>query len=293
MCYYCYAILTETEEDPYDWVAPSVQRMVTSALADLRTIKSFLETLEFSDVDPKTMGHGLAAFYFGSYNARLLDKELGVPEVLKDRAIYTTKKGTITVFPKKKIVEIKDTQELEDPKAAADETHALIELKNKEYTKQQLVPKDLLLGYQVAQHATPEVQRQWMIRAHKYWNDLYFGGRLPVPTVALKRDVGDSARLYGEWDPKTKKLSVSPLIFRAELSVFLCTFVHEMAHQAVSQIDHADRMPDNLKLRGHGTNWQTWMKHCGLEANRYVAQAKTEYEDQLDKEVRYSKPRGN
>lgn len=103
-------------------------------------------------------------------------------------------------------------------------------------------------------------------------NAKFFKSEMREPTNIKLHKETKAVRSLGYWrhtrDGSLRELSVSPRAFNSEEYVTLTLIVHEMCHQAVAEIDNVyDRTAG-----GHGPNWQAWMRHCGLEPNRYVGQ---------------------
>lgn len=119
--------------------------------------------------------------------------------------------------------------------------------------------------------ATPGNQSKidFMKRAWSYYNRKHFANELKPCKFVVGKNMGVGFRNRGLWRPSQRDLQISQRVFNAPFDVFTEVFVHEMCHQAVTDIDRADFAPDNISEKGHGTNWKVWMRRCGLNPERY------------------------
>ncbi len=118
-------------------------------------------------------------------------------------------------------------------------------------------------------HATDDHKRHGPVAKIKYLdliytkaNSLFFHNRMTRPVLYLMKDMGTSFRGRGYWQPSRRKIGISPRLFLSNEEQVLTTLVHEMCHQAVSEID---RVPTD----NHGPHWNDWMRKCGLTPSRY------------------------
>lgn len=111
-----------------------------------------------------------------------------------------------------------------------------------------------------------------MLKAENYlwsvWNKanrLLFDGKLEKPILIFKKVMdARTFRGLGHWSPRDRKLAINPRLFNGNEATVLTTFVHEMCHQAVSEIDRTREGNG-----GHGPKWESWMRKCGLTPSRY------------------------
>lgn len=96
-------------------------------------------------------------------------------------------------------------------------------------------------------------------------NRKFFDGKLKPCGIYIMKDMGKSFRGRGKWIPSKRTIGISPRLFNGEEIHVLTTLVHEMCHQATSEIDGIAREENG----GHGYNWVKWMRKCGLTASRY------------------------
>ncbi len=121
-----------------------------------------------------------------------------------------------------------------------------------------------------------------MREAWTYFNHQVFGGRLKPAHMRLMRTVGaERKHTLGTWSAGTRTLSIQPTTFKGPLATFVETFVHEMCHQAVTDINQTrDSGPG-----GHGPLWSAWMRKCGLSPNSFMTINRDEFMDTDEKEA--------
>lgn len=126
-------------------------------------------------------------------------------------------------------------------------------------------------------------QLKWLNEMWVKANHVLFGNKLTLPKIRrLKRVAVTSFRLRGMWYPAQKIIAISPNLFGAsEEYIVLGTLVHEMCHQAVTDIDKVWNEPN----KGHGPNWERWMHHCRLDPIRYSQYDNEAFFDDKTKKV--------
>ena len=120
-------------------------------------------------------------------------------------------------------------------------------------------------AYAKAQESSPSVRTAFMKALWQELNGTKFQSAMTMPNMRFLKDMGDKLRKYGHWSKRNRELAFAPKLFNAPLDIFLETFLHEMCHQAVSEID---KVEDNT-AGGHGPNWVAWMRKVGLDPRRY------------------------
>lgn len=112
-------------------------------------------------------------------------------------------------------------------------------------------------------------------------NRTLFSGMLQTPRILrfLKEQATDSFRRRGHWVAQKRELAISRRVFNAGENQCLLIFIHEMCHQAVSEIDK--KVDIN---KGHGPYWKAWMAHVEIPPDRYDYTPKTEYMNEEEKE---------
>ena len=97
-------------------------------------------------------------------------------------------------------------------------------------------------------------------------NKVKFEGKMTIPSINLQKAVKvDRMRRRGVWYQESRRLEMSPHIFN-NADKFYEIFLHEMCHQAVSEITRFRAREPN---QGHGPIWQSWMVKVGLNPNRF------------------------
>lgn len=101
----------------------------------------------------------------------------------------------------------------------------------------------------------------------KWANEEKFEGRLPKPAEfkILREISGRQFRSRGLWYSRRRILAISPRLFYAPIELAAETIIHEMCHQAVTDLDKVHSMVE----QGHGIEWKTWMVRVGLNPKRY------------------------
>lgn len=123
----------------------------------------------------------------------------------------------------------------------------------------------------------------YLYKVYERANKHIFGGRLTRPNVYLmKMQKTHNFRGRGIWKPSRRELGISPRLFIAGESHVLNTFIHEMCHQAVTDIDRVNDRTEG----GHGPNWVAWMRKAGIPPARYDMTDATEYMDDHEKALK-------
>lgn len=113
----------------------------------------------------------------------------------------------------------------------------------------------------------PAAPAQTLIAIYNRANATYFGNRLVRPVITMKRFPSSDPRskYLAYWDQNFRDLNVDPRLFKMRRPVLLCqALVHEMCHQAVTDIDHVMFVQTDPVRKTHGTHWIRWMQHCKL-----------------------------
>lgn len=111
-------------------------------------------------------------------------------------------------------------------------------------------------------------------------NKVFFDSKLPKISIRLSKDMGDSFRRRGAWFPTRGQIAISPRLFNGKEFQVLTTMVHEMCHQAVTQLDKISDRSNG----GHGFAWEAWMRKCGLTPSRYSKYDNESFMEQHEKE---------
>jgi len=131
------------------------------------------------------------------------------------------------------------------------------------------IPDNLEHMYRAAQVAGYHDRTVRMAFMRALWENLNrrkFEGRLRMPHLMIDQLTPNRAfGTRGWWHAMTRRLAMDPRIFNASQFFFTEIFLHEMCHQAVSEID---RVVDRTEA-GHGPNWKQWMVRVGLKPERF------------------------
>ena len=104
-------------------------------------------------------------------------------------------------------------------------------------------------------------------------NDLLFANKMNKPLFAVLKNMGITHfKGLGGWNAGLRRLRVSPRLFNATQSHTIATIVHEMCHQAVSDIERTSEGNG-----GHGPIWESYMRKCGLVPSRYSKTDRMEF----------------
>ncbi len=133
------------------------------------------------------------------------------------------------------------------------------------------IPDNLKKAYlHIGDHNAANRAKQLWFMEHlwKHLNTTKFQGEMKVPNIGFMKLQGVmSMRVRAYWRGGSyRNLNVSPRLFNSQLGTFVEIFLHEMAHQAVSEISKVNEMRIN---KGHGPVWKGWMVKVGLDPNQF------------------------
>jgi len=279
---------------------------VFAARADERRAKEFLEANGFKGVKFRKAVEDSISFHYESYDKKYLEQHLGKPTLASggqiiykfgtagnifineaQKFVALKNKGgaqalspieTHVPAPKAPTVPPKLPEPKEEPKkepTALPPTQSPNVPGAKDNDDSQVpvthIPEQLQKMYAYAQGTDNSSYRlQFMKKLWHYFNSAKFGNRLQEPNFRLlKNQAASKMRLRGRWWPNSKLLEMAPRTFNASQNFFNEIFLHEMCHQATTQIDAADGHPEERRNKGHGPIWQKWMKHVGLNPLRF------------------------
>jgi predicted SprT family Zn-dependent metalloprotease len=273
---------------------------LVAVMADRKQAQLFLTELGFKGLRFKSEREDEIKFFFSDYDKAVVTKFLGQPKSVEKSIRYNFgNQGIVAIWPST------DTVILQNSKRGVKLTPTPIHVPEPEPKEE---PKDT--GPKTGTenddshvpivHITPELhaeyqmaQRNEMYRMKfmqslwRFLNRTKFGSAMDIPNIRLMKNVkGTSLRLRGYWQASTREFAISKRLFNATQNFFVEVFLHEQCHQAVSEIDHVvDRTE-----KGHGPNWQRWMRKVGLNPLRFDPnenstymnpQEKKDYEERL------------
>lgn len=268
---------------------PREGKTLVASQADVDKATSYLHTLGFSGLTFEDHPEdNWIRLKFKDFNKYILDKTFGAAKKASMGRIQwiVPNLGAIYVNEKRKRVLIHNIEKIEKkspPKPLSPED--IPPLNPSVDTKPLGSPQLVELYKKTQANGSFATRMDFMKRAWDYWNDHKFGGRMEPPTFGFLRDTGAKLKKRGMWryggDPLVRQISISPRLFNARFDVFAEIFLHEMCHQAVSEIDKTRERSN----QGHGPLWAAWMRKCGLEANRYDRFDNIEYMTPQEREV--------
>jgi len=272
-----------------------------AASADQEQAKAFLEYCGFTGLKYKAEGDDRIAFTYSDVDLSTLKQRLGPMTknasgavsgkvgtlgslfywpAMKRVALRNSKRGAPNVPPVKaptpapKLVvdPIKTGNENDDNNAPV--TH-ISEVTHQAYLK--------------AQKTTDKKVRLMFMR--DLWRELAatkFGGRMKTPPyLGLMKEQGASRmRTRGIWYASKRMIKISPRMFNASQNFFVEVFLHEMCHQATSELSIMNdaEAADNRKHMGHGRVWASWMRQVGLNPLRYDPNENSTYMTEEERE---------
>lgn len=272
----------------------AANRLLQAAKASQAQSLAFLTELGFKGLSFKDSLENLIKFYYKSYDPDTLEKYLGVPTSQTPSNIKYDYRamGVVSVWPNNKTVVLKNlaVAEIEDvehrPTKDIEKTRPTVEPAPVKSPNNTSVKDD---SHVPVTHISPGLEKQYkniqgvqsrtaqMLFMKQLWiylNETKFGGQMTIPKLELMKMQGTySMRTLGRWWPTKDQLDMSPRLFNASQNFFVETFLHEMAHQAVTKIDKVRETVDG----GHGPRWTNWMLKVGLNPSRYSKDDVTTY----------------
>lgn len=107
-------------------------------------------------------------------------------------------------------------------------------------------------------------------------NHMFFNNELLPCTFTLGKDTGAWFKNRGMWRPAKRTLQISVRLFNGLEAYAVSTIVHEMCHQAVTDISKVAGGTEKVR-KGHGPIWEDWMRKCDLVPRQYDMTSNREY----------------
>lgn len=256
-------------------------RTITASQADVEKATSYLHTLGFSGL--KFEDHpedNWIRLQFQDYNKFILDKTFGAGKKVAKRIQWVVPNlGAIYVNEGRKRVLIQNIEKVEKRKPPKPLPPVDVEPYNPNVDKKTFADEAHITLYKRIQAAgnSRMAMYDFMKKIWHYWNVHKFQNQMQEPTLGFLKDTGVRMRKRGLWRhggyPVVRELLITPRLFNARFDVFAEVFLHEMCHQAVSEIDKVRETAN----KGHGPRWAGWMRKVGLEPNRYDKNDNVEY----------------
>lgn len=283
-----------------------MSKLIVAAAADREQAIKFLQSIGFKDLSFKSDEDDMIKFWYKSFDFKTVEHYLGEPKSMGKsiRYDYGTL-GVIAIWPVNKVVVLKNASrvvlkieptethvphEHEIPKKGLPPVSGIKEQDDSKVPNTQ-IPENLKEQYKVLGGNSSLMAKQLFNKQlWKYLNNVKFQDRMILPTLGfLKATDPKNMRLRGRWWAVKRLLEVSPNLYNAHQDFFVEIFLHEMCHQAVSEID---KTREN-EQKGHGPLWQKWMKHVGLNPRRFDPNDNTVYmnKEQLDQHLKEKEQR--
>lgn len=120
---------------------------------------------------------------------------------------------------------------------------------------------------------------------HVYYNKKFFKKKLKDDVTFYAEDIpywlGDIQNAMGAWDYKRRHIFVHKNAFKS-FALFRTVFLHELCHQAQTDIDHY-QLGESSEA-DHGKSWKKWMKVVGLPAAPEITTYEVIPDDVTEKE---------
>jgi predicted SprT family Zn-dependent metalloprotease len=125
--------------------------------------------------------------------------------------------------------------------------------------------------------------RRFMLDLWNVFNKTKFDNKLrPVKKFLIIPAQGRMG-LRAFWHSKYRILVFTNLVMKANWDKFREIFLHELCHQAVTDVEYGGKPHGLGPEGGHGPDWQAWMRKVGLEPNRYDNSTFSEYMTEEEK----------
>jgi len=126
--------------------------------------------------------------------------------------------------------------------------------------------------------------RRFMLDLWTALNRHKFDNRLRPIKKFLVIPANGRTGLRAFWHPHYRLIVFTDLVFKSRWDKFHEIYLHEMCHQAVTDLDYNGK-PMVLAEGGHGPEWQAWMRKVGLEPKRYDDSTFKEYMTEDEREL--------
>jgi len=109
-------------------------------------------------------------------------------------------------------------------------------------------------------------------------NKQYFKNELKLPIIIVNSNPSNhNSSGIGAWSRLSRKLAVHIKLFNYSFSRVKTIFIHEMCHQAVTEISkisirderYGKAIEGEPSTQGHGSEWVKWMESCGQNPSLY------------------------
>jgi|SRR5471030_99772 len=274
---------------------------ILAVMADRNQAQAFLLELGFHGLRFKHEGDNIIKFYYSDYDKARVKVMLGEPKSVEKSIRYAyNKSGVVAIWPTTKTVLLKNTKKGSKPEVP--EVKAPVEkpiepphdprtgTENDDNNVPHISVDPKLEALFKRCQVFPELSLTFLKDLWIYLNVHKFQGKMHIPKLLrfMKNVRGTSLKTRGFWDGFYRELALSPRLLNHTFAFFVEVLLHEMCHQAVSEID---KVTDHSE-GGHGHNWQAWMKKVGLNPRRYDPNERSTYmteEEKIEYESRINK----
>lgn len=238
----------------------SIKRLELAVNADVDAAQRFLASMGFLGLLPVRNEDDFVSFKYASSNRQILDANFGQAIKTGTQLIWSWDGvGKIVVRPSSRLVGLKNKPS--KVKVAVDPTPLKpVSPDNVKTTHIDLSMEDKFKGAQASRMFKTFLREAW----HHY-NKKYFDGKMELPNFKIDHHMDVATGTRGHWSPYKRQLMLAERVLLAPFPVFNEIFLHEMCHQAVTDVDKSR----DLENGGHGPLWTKWMRHVGLEPTRY------------------------
>lgn len=277
------------------------RQRLTAAKAPAKAALAFLTEIGFKGLSLKATQEDMIKFWYKGYDNKVLTKHLGKPTSVDKSIRYKFgKAGIVAIWPNNMTVVMKNTggsglvvptkptlvpdakvePEVPVEPTTPPDSHQSPNTPGSTENDNAKVPVTHITPALEARYASiqglkaPTAQMLFLKALWAFLNTAKFGGRLEAPNFRLLKDMGAQAMsLRGRWTASKRLLEVSPRLYNASQNFFVEVVLHEMCHQAVSEIDGTRE----AIAQGHGPAWERWMRKVGLNPLRYDPNDNTTY----------------
>lgn len=255
---------------------PSAHLTLLAAFPDRVKAAEYLHTQGFSGLTFEDFPEDdWVRFTYKDYNPLILDKNFGPrKKATKGRVQWVVPQGGLYVNEARKRVLIHEPTAL--AKRPVKEALSKTDVKPLDPQIDRKPATDLgdamELAYKKAQASGSDGARKTFMKSmFAAFNGKKFGGKLHDNIYFMVfPETGELAHVRGVWRADLRQLGMGARVWNARYCVFAETFLHEMCHVAVTQID-------KVHNGGHGAEWEAWMLKVGLKPKLYADFAEEEY----------------
>ena len=141
----------------------------------------------------------------------------------------------------------------------------------KDKLKKKVVKKLGKPDFKLAKSGDDEARMVYLRDIWGFLNKMKFSKMLKEPTIIRwTKDASlKDLKKHGHWNPRYRELAFSRRMFNETEKHAIDLILHEMAHQAVSEIS-------KVKFGRHGQHWRAWMKRIGLKPKATATESESD-----------------